>query len=93
MLSVVVGLVHKKKLCTAVGATTCLIARLIFTDNHRAEFLQSLKIGLELLKMIADNLCVITVVNHINVSEVLAWIALVLAIDLNDLVDGIASAI
>lgn len=43
--------------------------------------------------MIADNLCVITVVNHINVSEVLAWIALVLAIDLNDLVDGIASAI
>jgi len=55
--------------------------------------LQSLKVALELLQMVTHDPCVITVVDHVDVTEVLSWFHLMLTTHLNRLIDTITSTI
>ena len=93
VLSVVVSLIDRQELGSAIGSTSSSPAGIIITDGHGAVLLEGLKISLELHQVISENLSVVILINHVDVTVVCAGVAFVLTVDLNSLVETITGSV
>ena len=94
VLGVVIGLIDHKLLSTAVFAARCHVTGTIIRDSDSSRFLESLEIGLELNEVIANDLGIIVLINHVDVTVFCCGrVTLVLTIDLDRLCNIITSSV
>lgn len=93
VLGVVVGLIDKQKLGSTIRETARLPARVIRRNGHGAVLFESLEVALELLQVVSDQVRLISVVDHVNVTEILRLVTLVLTTHLHDFINAVTGTV